>query len=132
MTTATLRHPLVASSILLFIVHQIIERGYGYSIPIVHAYLDDLLCMPIILGLAMQFIQWIHPLKELYHLDKIAIAISVIFYSILFEIILPMASPSTYTADWIDVLLYSTGALLFYCLISRKIRVQYSQLIKNL
>ncbi|WP_296621352.1 magnesium citrate secondary transporter [Marivirga sp.] len=127
-----LKHPLVLSSILLFLIHQIIEKGFGYSVPILHAYLDDLLCMPIVLGLGMQIIQWIHPIKDLYFLDKNAIIITVVFYSLLFEAILPFVNPSVYTADWIDIIMYSTGAILFYNLVSIKVKEEYLSVLKEL
>jgi hypothetical protein len=132
MTLKILKHPLVYLSIILFLIHQIIERGGGFSIPIFHAYLDDLLCMPIILGLSTQIIQWIHPVKELYYLNKTAITIVVVFYSIIFEGILPFLNPSIYTADWIDVILYALGGFVFYQLISKKNKTQFECFLKEL
>lgn len=132
MNFKTLRHPLVFVSILLFLVHQIIEKGFNYSIPISDAYLDDLVCMPIILGLGTQIIQWIHPVKNLYFLDKNAIIITVVFYSILFEAILPFVNPSIYTADWIDIVMYSVGAILFYNIVSKKVKEEYLDVLKEL
>ena len=132
MNFKTLRHPLVFVSILLFLVHQIIEKGFNYSIPISDAYLDDLVCMPIILGLGTQIIQWIHPVKNLYFLDKNAIILTVIFYSILFEGILPFLNPIIYTADWIDIALYALGGYMFYNLVSKKVKEEYLAVLKKL
>lgn len=132
MTFKTLKHPLVFSSILLFLFHQTIERGFSYSIPFLHSYLDDLVSMPIVLGLGTQIIQWIHPIKDLYFLDKTVVLITVIFYSILFEGILPFVNPSVYTADWIDIVMYSAGAILFYNLVSKKAKEEYLVVLKKL
>ncbi|WP_375578573.1 magnesium citrate secondary transporter [Marivirga tractuosa] len=132
MNFKTLKHPLVYLSILLFLVHQLIEKSFNYSIPILHAYLDDLVCMPIILGLGTQVIQWIHPVKDLYFLDKNAIIITVIFYSILFEGILPFVNPSIYTADWIDIVLYALGGIMFYNLVSKKVKGEYLAVLNEL
>jgi len=107
------------------LIHQIIEKGFDFSVPIFHAYLDDLVCIPIVLGLGTQIIQWIHPVRNLYFLDKWAVIITVVFYSILFEGILPFVNPSFYTADWIDVVLYTLGGFMFYNLISKKVRQEY-------
>jgi len=128
----TLKHPLFLLSILLFLIHQIIEKGFNYSIPILHAYLDDLVCMPIVLGLGTQIIQWIHPVKNLYFLDKTAVIITVVFYSILFEAILPVVNSSVYTADWIDVALYALGGFMFYNLVSKKVKVEYMAVLEEL
>jgi len=108
------------------------EKGLDYSVPILHAYLDDLVCMPIVLGGATQITQWIHPIKNLYFIDKRAIIITVIFYSILFEGILPFVNPLTYTADWIDIVMYSVGAILFYNLVSKKVKEEYLAVLKEL
>jgi hypothetical protein len=132
MALKTLKHPLVYLSTILFLIHQIIEKSGGFSIPIFHSYLDDLLCMPIILGLSTQIIQWIHPVRGLYFLDRNAIIITVLFYSILFEVILPFLNPSIYTADWVDIIMYSIGAILFYYLISRKVKAKYMAVLKEL
>jgi hypothetical protein len=132
MNFKTLRHPLVFVSILLFLVHQIIEKGFNYSIPISDAYLDDLVCMPIILGIGTQIIQWIHPVKSLYFLDKNAIILTVIFYSILFEGILPFVNPSIYIVDWVDIVMYSVGAILFYNFVSKKVKEEYLAVLKKL
>lgn len=117
---------------MLFLVHQIIEKGFNYPIPILHAYLDDLVCLPIVLGLGTQLIQWIHPIKDLYFLDKTSIIITVIFYSILFEGIFPFVNPSIYTADWIDIVMYSVGAILFHNLVSKKVREEYLAVLQDL
>ncbi len=128
----TLKQPLIYISFLLFLVHQIIEKGFNYPIPILDAYLDDLVCMPIVLGLGTQIIQWIHPIKGLYFLDKKVIIIAVIFYSILFEGILPFVNPSIYTADWIDVALYALGGFIFYNLVSKQVKREYLAVLKEL
>lgn len=131
MALKTLKHPLVYVSTILFWIHQIIEKS-GEVIPIFHAYLDDLLCMPIVLGLTTQIIQWIHPVRGLYFLDRNAIILTLLFYSILFEVILPFFNPSMFTADWLDIVMYSIGAILFYNLISRKVKAKYMAVLKEL
>ncbi len=88
--------------------------------------------MPIVLGLSTQIIQWIHPIKDLYFLNKNAIIITVVFYSILFEGILPLLTPSIYTADWIDIVMYSVGAIIFYNLVSKKVKKEYLAVLKKL
>ncbi len=116
----TLKTPLVWISIVLFIINQLLERVWKIFIPYIHAYLDDLLCMPIILGLSTQIIQWIHPAKEYYHLTKTHIIIAVLFFSIVFELIYPVIYPENYTSDPIDVLCYGIGGFTFYWFVAIK------------
>ncbi|HET8858925.1 hypothetical protein [Marivirga sp.] len=37
-----------------------------------------------------------------------------------------------YTADWIDVVMYSVGAILFYKLVIKKVKDEYLELLKSL
>lgn len=131
MNFKSLKHPLVFTSILLFLIHQIIEKGFDYSVPIAHAYLDDLLCIPVVLGIGTQIMQWIHPIKDLYFLDKNVVLITLVFYAILFEGVLPLINPLVYTADWIDIVMYSIGAVLFYHLVSKKVKDEYLTLLNE-
>lgn len=114
----TLKHPLVWISILLFCINQIIEKYFHVFLPVVHAYLDDLLCMPVVLGVSMQVIQWIHPLRQFYTLSQRHIFLAVVYYSILFEVVLPFFSP-IYTSDGIDIILYALGGLIFYWFVAK-------------
>lgn len=117
----TISHPLVWGFALLFVINQFIERCLGIFIPYVHAYLDDVLCMPVVLGIAMQVIQWIHPLKQQYYLSVWHLMWALIYFSILFELVLPCFSP-LYTADWLDVFCYAAGTLLYYAMIIHPLR----------
>ncbi len=119
---STLKKPLVWVSITIFLINQVIERVLNIHIPYVHAYLDDLLVMPIILGLITQFFQWIHPAKQYYHLSKTHIIIAVLFFSVVFEMIYPVIYPQNYTADPIDVICYGLGGFCFYWLVSRRVK----------
>ena len=118
----TLKIPLVWGAILLFIINQLLERVANIYIPYIHAYLDDLLVLPIVLGLITQFFQWIHPAKEYYYLSKAHIIIAVLFFSIVFELIYPAVYPENYTADIVDVVFYSIGGLSFHYFVSVKLK----------
>lgn len=108
-----------------------VERVWEIFIPYVHAYLDDLLCMPIILGLSTQIIQWVHPAEQYYYLSKNYIIISVVFFSIIFELLYPFIYPQSYTGDPVDVFFYALGGFLFYQLVSLKTRNTWRTLIKD-
>jgi len=116
---SVLKNPLFAFSCLLFWVNQYIERVQGIYIPYVHAYLDDLLAMPVVLGITLQAFRWFHPLKEKFVFSKTHVIIAVVYFSLIFEVILPMKS-DTYTRDWWDVLCYAIGAVAFYYWINKE------------
>lgn len=106
-------------SCILFWINQYFERIQGLYIPYVHAYLDDLLAMPVVLGITLQAFRWFHPLKDRFIFTKTHVVIAVVYFSLIFEVILPMKS-DTYTRDWWDVLCYAIGAVAFYYLINKK------------
>ena len=79
---------------------------------LVNNYLNDLLCIPLVLG-ALTFI--IRKLKH-DHLFKLPLGFIFIlssYYAVFFEYYLPRTN-IRYTSDWIDVVLYFIGGMLFY------------------
>lgn len=76
------------------------------------SYLNDLLCMPVVLCVCLFLIRKISNRKNLKISLFSALSLAVL-YSIYFEIYLPNVT-ERYTADVVDVLLYFTGALLFW------------------
>jgi hypothetical protein len=112
-------NPYFLIACLIFWINQFLEKVMGIFIPFVHAYLDDLLAMPVILGITLQVYKWIHPLKKNFVFSKTQVVVGWIYFSFLFEFLLPKFS-STYTSDLLDVLCYGLGALAFYKLINIK------------
>ena len=88
--------------------------------------------MPIVLGFGTQIIQWIHPVKGLYYLDKNAIILTTAIFTVLFEAVLPLINPLVYAADWIDILMYSAGATAYYQFVSKKVKTEYLIFLENL
>ncbi|MBK6263695.1 magnesium citrate secondary transporter [Marivirga sp. S37H4] len=127
----TFKHPLFWVSLILFLINQILERIYGVYIPFIHAYLDDLLCMPIVLGIATQILQWIHPAGNFYYLSKSHIAIAIVIFSVIFEGVLPITDPANFTSDFLDIGFYIVGALIFYRLIARKSKKQWEERVNH-
>tara|TARA_R110002033_G_scaffold35382_15_gene73522 strand:+ start:748 stop:1143 length:396 start_codon:yes stop_codon:yes gene_type:complete len=79
---------------------------------LVNNYLNDLLCIPLVLGALIFIIRKIkHDLKFKLPLGFIFILSS--YYAVYFEYYLPKIN-SRYTSDWIDVVLYFLGGILFY------------------
>lgn len=79
---------------------------------LVNNYLNDLLCIPLVLG-TLTFI-----IRKIKHDPKFKLPLGFIFilssyYAIYFEYYLPKIN-SRYTSDWIDIVLYFLGGILFY------------------
>lgn len=78
----------------------------------VNDYLNDLLCMPLVLGLLLCMVRYLKN-DSSFRFSKSFIAGLALYYSVYFEYYLPDFN-SRYTGDWIDIMLYFFGGFLFY------------------
>lgn len=78
------------------------------------SYLNDLLCMPVVLGICLFLIRRFNKKKQL-KISLFSCLSLAALYSIYFEIYLPKVT-QRYTADPVDALLYFIGAIVFYLL----------------
>lgn len=106
----------------------LLNLGFQYlqvSLPVFFtSWLNDLLCLPVVLGICSFCINSYSKNKPVRISLFSALSLAVL-YSIYFEVYLPKIT-ERYTADIIDVLLYFTGAVLFY--FSQEKQLHYSQL----
>ncbi|PRY89779.1 magnesium citrate secondary transporter [Mongoliibacter ruber] len=114
-----LKNPYFIIAFTLFWINQFVEKVLGIFVPFVHAYLDDLMAMPVVLGLTLQIYRWIHPLKNRFIFTKVQVAVAWVYFSFLFEYLLPKWS-ETYTADIWDIVCYAIGSVAFYLLINKR------------
>lgn len=106
------KHPIFIFASLAFWINLYLEKSLGIFLPFYHSYGDDLIAMPVVFGICLQMIRWIHPMKSELVFTKKQLAIGVIYFSIVFELILPHVS-EVYTADLLDVFCYLFGTLVF-------------------
>ena len=78
----------------------------------VNNYVNDLLCMPVVLTICLAAVRFFRKDQTLL-LPLSAILSLTLFYAIYFEYYLPTYHPR-YTADVLDVVLYFLGAALFF------------------
>ncbi|PQJ78634.1 hypothetical protein BTO18_05280 [Polaribacter porphyrae] len=81
---------------------------------LINNYVNDFLIIPIVLFICLLFLRWSRNNKN-FTLSLPIVIYLCIMYSILFEFIFPNFL-ARYTKDYIDVLLYFAGGLLFYLL----------------
>ncbi|MFD0796245.1 hypothetical protein ACFQZJ_02140 [Maribacter chungangensis] len=84
------------------------------SFPLYHPinnYLNDLLCMPIVLKLCQYAVRSIKRDEHLNIPVKLSVTVTIL-YAIYFEVLLPKFN-DRYTADFIDVILYFIGLVFF-------------------
>lgn len=94
-----------------FAMYKVTEHFYP-AIPFFHAYLEDLLVMPLMLKSAQLAIQVLWKTQRNYVIHIIDVMLITIGVSVYFEAILPRFD-ARFTADFIDVMAYATGSLVF-------------------
>lgn len=108
---------------LLACVHQYVQKELNLQLPLLHAYLDDVLCMPIFLAIW----RWEKQLLwKTVKLQSAEIVFLTCFIFVIFEGILPRFSV-VYTSDWRDGLAYSCGSSIFYLLQKKSNFVQWTK-----
>jgi hypothetical protein len=101
---------LLASS--AYLVNRFLLSWLGlpqYKIP----YLNDVLCLPVTLTLALFLQQQIFPASARERLNPAQVLFAFLYVSFFFEGLLP-ALADRYTRDWLDVVAYAAGGLIFY------------------
>ena len=75
-------------------------------------YLNDFLCIPIVLKLGQYLIRYIK--SDPYLKIPISLQITVtVLYSVFFEFIVPQFN-NRYTSDWLDVVAYFSGLIIYW------------------
>ncbi len=105
----TLSNPVFLLAVVLATVNQILEKGFGIFIPLIHSYLDDLLCLPIVLTLGLAAYRFFWPNYRLTTWHMLPV---LLVYSVYFEIYLPSVTANA-TADIVDVVMYTIGLTVF-------------------
>lgn len=96
----------------LFVLHQLIQRIPALSFPLLNNYLDPLLFMPILLhGVAWER-SWL--LKRKTKLKWYEIVLWTLVTMVLFEYILPKYD-ERFISDPVDVVMYTAGSILYDC-----------------
>lgn len=111
----TLKHPVFLICLVLAVANQLLEKVFGVFVPMVHSYLDDLLCMPIVLTLGLAAYRIVIPSYRLKPMHMISV---LVLYSAYFEYYLPQVS-NTATSDAWDILMYVIGLTVFSYFINR-------------
>lgn len=87
-----------------------IMKKAGIYFPIINDYFSDLICIP----LSLLFISWFSERLTGKEMDigHFHILIAIFYFSFVFELWMPSVSKN-YTADFIDVVCYFSGGILY-------------------
>lgn len=112
-------YALFTTFLVLFWTHWLLQRN-GYVIPIVHAYMDDFICIPIMLfPLLLVYRKWLVRSPG-YTFPLSYVLMAWIVLCVVFEIILPIQNKA-HISDPIDMVLYGLGGCVFWAMQKGKI-----------
>lgn len=98
--------------ILLFLMHQYVQKVLLISLPFVDSYLDDVLCVPIFLSVLLLERRFLLKNPN-YTFSIFEIGVYVLVMGCVFEFGFPRWS-AAFTQDYWDFLAYGVGGVLFY------------------
>ena len=102
----------------LFLLHQILTKGFNIHLGWADNYLDSFLAMPVILTLWLAERRILFKKGSAYLLSPMHVAIATLYVVVVAEVLFPYLSPQ-FTTDWLDVIGYIAGSILFYFTINQ-------------
>ena len=114
-----MQHPLFLICLLLFCLNRVLELAQVFLWPL-YSYLDDLLCLPLTLSLTLA-VQRAYFRNQSMKIPVRHIFFAVAAFGLCFELLLPLYKP-LYTADVLDVLAYSLGAIAFHLFMNKPLQ----------
>jgi hypothetical protein len=117
----TLLNPWFITGVLAWLI-VITARKLGHPVPYFNGFVGDAFAIPVIANIGLWF-QRVFIIKNNYYVLAPRYVIFIVVYiSVVFEGLLPVVS-KTYTADWIDVMLYICGGFFFYMVMNKPLLV---------
>ncbi len=103
---------------ILFVMHQVAQKVMKVSIPLADSYLDNILATPILLTLVVVERRILFKRGTDYILTPMEVIMATLFIILVSEFLFPFVSPD-FTFDWVDILCYILGSVLFHITINR-------------
>ena len=104
--------PYFLIALALYLIVRMGRLGWYTPNDWVNSYLNDFLCMPIILTICLVGVRYLKRIPQ-FKLSPVMIFGMTAFYAFLFEFVLPNSN-RIYTADWVDVIMYFLGAFFYW------------------
>lgn len=108
--------PAYLTAAALFLLHQGLQKGLGVGLPLIDDYLDPLLSIPLLLGLAAAEQRWLLGRGADEPFTGVEVLAMTTALALLFEEGFPRIDPARQTRDPWDYLAYATGGLAYYWL----------------
>jgi cobalamin biosynthesis protein CobD/CbiB len=105
-------HPVFLAGVAIYVLIRLLRKN-DYPLPHwINGHLTDLICLPIVLMICLAVVRVLKR-NSFIEIKPGLIALICLEYALIFEWILPQKS-RIYTADWIDVVMYFLGGLIFF------------------
>ncbi|WBA43358.1 hypothetical protein [Hymenobacter canadensis] len=115
-----LRHPLFLALAALYLVARLARHWHIRVLPAaLNSHLADMLALPLLLTVALSIMRRLYFRQPAFVLPGSWVVSTWLATSFLFELLLPLLRPRTYTADWLDVVAYGLGGLVFWRWLNR-------------
>jgi hypothetical protein len=115
--------PWFIGMLLLFSIHQVMQKVLGINILLLDSYLDPLLFMPILLHLMLWERRFLFGKGSCYILSWKRIICILVFVSVFCEFLFSYWSDS-FTRDYWDIFCYAIGALLFGIYLNKPLKIK--------
>ena len=93
--------------------HQVFQKVLHQPIPFADHYLDNLLVTPILLTFLIVERRILFRRGASYHLSPFEIILATVLIALICELLFPYLS-SDFVTDWLDLVFYAAGSLIFY------------------
>ena len=102
-----------AAAAVLFLAHQFLQKALGLGLPLVDDYLDPLLSIPLLLGVALAEQRWLGLRDRREPFTAVEVAAMTVALAVLFEEGFPRIDPARQTRDPWDYLAYAVGGVAY-------------------
>ena len=116
MYKSVFKNPIWIGCTILFLGHQVLQKGFHIPLPYIDSYADPTLGIISFLGVLLAERKFI--LKKNYQFSLLETIIITVFLSILMEEGFPIWS-NQFTHDYMDYIFYSLGGVIFHLFINK-------------
>ena len=109
----TVKNPLFIVLFLIYVLYYIFKSKGIYMPVFIRNYLSDFLCLFLVNTIVLSVVRKIKG-DNTIDLTVLHLLFSLLVFSVTFEFILPNRNGELYTRDWLDVVMYTLGLLLYY------------------
>lgn len=112
----TISVPYLAELLFVFAFYKVMETVLVFENGFLPSYFEDLLALPILLGISLFLMRLLAFKLETFRLSIIQIVFTFLLVSVVFEIYLPSRS-GAYIRDFYDIICYAVGTIFFsFCM----------------